>query len=568
MKTKILSLIILSFFLIKSKSSFAQPNKMSYQAVIRNNNGVLISNTNIGVSWSIVDNSTGTTVAVENLTTSTNENGLVSIDLGTIADLSSIPWKHEDFDFIMNIDPTGGTNYTITLQEKMQTVPYAFKVKNVIASSEVAVGSNALQNNQDLFTIGIGANALQNNTIGMLNTGVGASVLMNNTTGSYNVGVGANVLFYNMGESNTAIGTSSMQNNTSGIENSSLGRNSLFSNTTGERNISVGFNSLYNNTTGYDNNALGYNALYSNTIGVNNIAIGRDAMYTNTIGLDNTSIGNYSLAMNLDGNANVGVGKFSLNQNTNGSNNTAVGLNAMAINTTGMDNTAIGRESFYDNTTGSFNTSIGSYALSHNSIGSHNIAVGRNAGLHNVTGSNNTFLGMNAFYVNNTNGVNNIIIGCNAGSSYIGNNRTEIGNLAMTWIGGQVGWSQYSDGRIKKNIKENIPGLKFITLLRPVTYNFDVKAQEKFTGKSSDENAAKFEIESITQTGFIAQEVEDAAKKTSFDFSGVLAPKNANELYSVRYSDFVVPLVKAVQELNEIILKQQNEIDLLKAKLK
>jgi hypothetical protein len=561
-KSTFLSIIIV-LFLISGKA-FAQPNKMTYQAVIRNNSGQLLSNMQIGVNWNIYDNVLNTNVATESFTANTNVNGLLTFDLGMIADLSTISWEHNDFDFQLNIDPNGGTNYTITMQEKLNSVPFAFKVKNVIANTAVGIGSNALQNNQDLYSIGIGADALQSNTVGLLNTGIGASVLKNNITGSYNVGIGANSLYYNTAESNTAIGTSSMQNNLTGVENTGIGRNSLFSNSSGERNIGVGFNALFNNISGFDNNGVGYNALYSNTIGTNNLAFGRDAMYTNTIGVDNTSIGNYSLAMNLDGNANVCIGKFALNQNTSGSSNTAVGLNAMALNTTGIDNTAIGRECFYNNTSGNYNTSIGSYSLSQNLTGFYNTAIGRNAGLHNQSGSNNTFIGMNAFYGNNLNGINNIIIGYNAGTAYNGNNRAEIGNQSITWIGGQVGWSQYSDGRIKNNVSENIPGLAFITLLRPVSYNFNVAAQEKFNNKPVSADSSKFEIEKIKQTGFIAQEVAEAANSIGYDFSGVTIPANENELYSIRYSEFVVPLVKAVQELEALVKKQQAEIELLK----
>ena len=49
----------------------------------------------------------------------------------------------------------------------------------------------------------------------------------------------------------------------------------------------------------------------------------------------------------------------------------------------------------------------------------------------------------------------------------------------------------------------------------------------------------------------MAQEVEDAASELGYEFSGVDAPKNEGDRYGLRYSQFVVPLVKAVQELNE-----------------
>jgi len=63
----------------------------------------------------------------------------------------------------------------------------------------------------------------------------------------------------------------------------------------------------------------------------------------------------------------------------------------------------------------------------------------------------------------------------------------------------------------------------------------------------SKQGVSKKEAE--VQTGFIAQDVEAAALSIGYDFSGVDAPKNENDHYGLRYAEFVVPLVKAVQEL-------------------
>ncbi|MEO6130508.1 MAG: hypothetical protein ABIQ02_01580, partial [Saprospiraceae bacterium] len=66
-------------------------------------------------------------------------------------------------------------------------------------------------------------------------------------------------------------------------------------------------------------------------------------------------------------------------------------------------------------------------------------------------------------------------------------------------------------------------------------------------------------------SGFIAQEVEDAAKAINYEFSGVDAPKNDSDLYGLRYAEFVVPLVKAVQEQQIQIEELKKEIAELKA---
>lgn len=75
------------------------------------------------------------------------------------------------------------------------------------------------------------------------------------------------------------------------------------------------------------------------------------------------------------------------------------------------------------------------------------------------------------------------------------------------------------------------------------------------------------EKEQYKFSGFVAQDVEKAAKELGYDFSGVDAPKNANELYSLRYADFVVPLVKAVQEQQTLIEKQNQELKKLKEQI-
>ncbi|MCB0619902.1 MAG: hypothetical protein KDC41_14570, partial [Saprospiraceae bacterium] len=62
-------------------------------------------------------------------------------------------------------------------------------------------------------------------------------------------------------------------------------------------------------------------------------------------------------------------------------------------------------------------------------------------------------------------------------------------------------------------------------------------------------------------TGFIAQEVESAALELGFEFSGVDAPKNEDEIYGLRYAEFSVPLVKAVQELDRKVKDQQDTIE-------
>jgi hypothetical protein len=108
-------------------------------------------------------------------------------------------------------------------------------------------------------------------------------------------------------------------------------------------------------------------------------------------------------------------------------------------------------------------------------------------------------------------------------------------------------------------------------MLRPVTYTLAATELDAFQHRKApmelSEEGKKFydkalkEKEAITYTGLIAQEVETAAQSLGFDFSGVDKPKNDDGTYGLRYAEFVVPLIKAVQELNNTNeeLKIQNE---------
>jgi hypothetical protein len=131
--------------------------------------------------------------------------------------------------------------------------------------------------------------------------------------------------------------------------------------------------------------------------------------------------------------------------------------------------------------------------------------------------------------------------------------KVRIGSSAISSIGGQVSWSTFSDGRFKKEVKEDVKGLEFINRLRPVSYTVDkISLDNYYAGYTKNYQRDKNESSTATQrqSGFIAQEVEKAAGEVGFTFSGVDKPTNDKALYGLRYSDFVVPLVKAVQELD------------------
>jgi uncharacterized protein (TIGR02145 family) len=117
---------------------FAQaPQKMSYQAVIRNSSDALITNQAIGIRISILQGSaSGTIVYTETQTPTTNANGLVSIEIGGGAGFNTIDWAAGPYFIKTETDPAGGANYTITGTSEILSVPYALFARTVASYTE------------------------------------------------------------------------------------------------------------------------------------------------------------------------------------------------------------------------------------------------------------------------------------------------------------------------------------------------------------------------------------------------------------------------------------------------
>jgi uncharacterized protein (TIGR02145 family) len=132
---KFLFIITLANFLIHTFCLAQSPNKMSYQAVIRDNSNALVTNQIVGMQISILQGSAnGAAVYAETQIPTTNANGLVSIEIGggtvVSGNLSTIDWANGPYFIKTETDPSGGMNYTITGTSQLLSVPYAIYAAN------------------------------------------------------------------------------------------------------------------------------------------------------------------------------------------------------------------------------------------------------------------------------------------------------------------------------------------------------------------------------------------------------------------------------------------------------
>lgn len=147
---KYLVLLILAF---AADAVFAQaPQKMSYQGVIRNTSNELITNSAVGIKVSVLQGSAnGNAVFVETHVTTSNMNGLVTLEIGTGNNVSgvfaNINWGNGPFFVKTETGPNGGSNYSITGIQQLLSVPYALYAAN---SGSGAIGPPGPQGPQGI----------------------------------------------------------------------------------------------------------------------------------------------------------------------------------------------------------------------------------------------------------------------------------------------------------------------------------------------------------------------------------------------------------------------------------
>ncbi len=467
--------------------------------------------------------------------------------------------------------------------------------------SNTGIGRFALINTNGTDNTGVGQVSLISNTIGNNNSAFGSSALQTNTTGNNNTGIGygADVTVNNLTNA-TAIGY-----------NAKVGAsNALVLGGTGSGAVKVGIGltvpsatldvagniKITDGTEGEgkvltsDANGLATWETSGSFSGFNQIPKGDGStlvassiqddgatvQITESVFINSTLVtsGNINgLKIGIGGNQSTIIGQgaesvgpdntaigFLALTSSSGSNNTAIGSGSMRLSPLGNGNTAVGSSSL-GKTTGDGNTAVGSGALQKIEVGSRNTALGYNAGFVNgagvsSAGNNNTLVGYQAG-VDMFSGNDITLIGYQSLTSASGftnataigsgtivdaSNKVRIGNSSVTVIQGQVSFTAASDRRLKKNIEPIEAGLDFIQKLKPVSYQLNSDASGK------------------TNWGFIAQDIEALLGNQNAVLT--IGGDSARSL-GLRYSDFVAPLVKALQEQQQMIEALQQKANQL-----
>lgn len=133
---KIKSILLLCCIALTSNIFAQAPDVINYQAIVRDVNNTVIANQSVSVKFVITEGlPTGTVVYEEDQSPTTNSHGLINLKIGTGAfvtgTLAAIDWSANSYYLTTSIDPTGGSNYTLSGVSELVSVPYALHAKTV-----------------------------------------------------------------------------------------------------------------------------------------------------------------------------------------------------------------------------------------------------------------------------------------------------------------------------------------------------------------------------------------------------------------------------------------------------
>ena len=319
--------------------------------------------------------------------------------------------------------------------------------------------------------------------------------------------------------------------------NTSFGLNSLINISSGGYNTGFGFNTLNNKTSGARNTAFGAQALASSN-NANNTGIGRLAGF---------NVGGYAGGTHVGAQAGryadhcvVSIGV----QAGYYSGNYAVSVGHRAGVSNAACSVAVGFKS-KENGSPAESVFFGSFTGQNSTNGGKSVIGGHYSGRYSGGATNNILVGWYSYQINGYGVDNQAVLGRGNNNAY---------NCVF------VGWTNVSDCRDKTNIQPltNL-GLNFIRKLNPVKYKWD--RRQNYVDECGFEYGVKDGTlkQDKVQYGFLAQEIEFAAKTLGENFDAI-SYDSFRDHYTLNYLDMVASLTKALQEIN-------NDLDLIETQL-
>lgn len=585
-------------------TSFAQvPEKLNYQAVVRNNSGELITNQNIDLQVSIIDNlPDGTDLYIETHSVTSNDYGVISIKVGegipTLGTFGAINWLENDKYIKTEVDL--GDGFIDLGTSQLLSVPFSF-YSQFSDSAKVASNAYSLRSN-GVYSTSTDTLFVVKDHDGKVVFAVfpdGAQVIVNESTKgkvggfavsgrSPNKAVDLDILRItadsarvyvneelpakgkvggfavsgrspNKGSSQhmfvTTIDSTRIFTQDSisgfGIRDNSLGGNTSYLKLT-PLNYFIGHRAGESITTGKYNTFIGYETGVNSTWGNGNMFIGYNAGYSNVDGAKNIFIGNqvgYNFTGAEDGEENIFIGSDAGANCTTTANSIFIGTRSGLNCGASYGNTFIGDRTASIGTAGDNNTLLGS-AAGFRITGSENVFIGAFSGNSVETGTQNTFIGYSTG--SSSTGSGNVFIGANAGDGETGDGKLYIANNSTTTLiyGDFVSQEVLIDGDLTAtsvtpsdiNLKTNITSITSgLNLLLSLNgYYFNWNDKAEEEFNFSEEEQ---------QIGVIAQEVEKVLPQ--------MVKTNSKGYKVVEYSKLSPVIIEAIKE-------QQNQIEELK----
>ncbi len=503
---------LITFILVLSNLSlYAQaPEKMTFQAVIRDASNNLVNNTTIGTQVSILQGSaTGSNVFIETHNASTNSNGLLTIEIGTglliSGNFSTIDWANGPFYIKTENDLTGGTNYTISGTTQLLSVPYALYAKNSGSSipgpqgpagptgPTGPTGPAGVQGpaGPDAQTLSLSGNTLSisgGNSVTLTTSGGGGGTL-DQAYDFGGSGLGRTI--------NTDAG--SVQINNSGSNTTALEINSSVNNSSGVLSTHSGLGVAFRAESTNPSNS--FSAMQSNTNSTNaNVA----AI------LGNNSGGGYGVSGQIPATATGFAAVYGSNLRTAG----GCGVNGIGFNgVVGQTNYGAGY-GLYGNNTATTGLRIGTYGIGFNGV-----------------------YGQTTDPLNGWAGYFTADIGCDGAGYALG------------------GWINASDRRLKSNIIPIGNALQKLSLINGKHYTITTKSKTP---------EGEIISKSREQYGVIAQELEEIFPEMVQEKALFINAGDETLYKAVDYNQLIPVLIEAIKELNTEIENLKGEIDQLK----